>query len=125
QHLEEIQPALGTGRSEGGKLIVADMGAEAVLGFVARTGIVDRDPSCRGKPRAMDVACLSKEGILAINEQPHNLALGDDDADVVEQVHQPWHRDLALHILSNDESLELSAKVTNRSGGKRGDYRLA
>src|SRR5262249_11264798 len=39
EHLEEIQPALGTRRSEGRKLIVANMRAETVLGFVERAPV--------------------------------------------------------------------------------------
>jgi len=45
-------------------LIVADVGAEAVLGFVARTGIVDRDPRRRSKSRAQDISRLGEEVIL-------------------------------------------------------------
>src|ERR1700758_3514299 len=44
QQLEEIQPAFGTRGCEGSKLLVADMRAKAILGLVARTGIVNRDP---------------------------------------------------------------------------------
>ena len=123
EHLEEIQPALGTGRSEGRKLVVPDMRAEAVLGFVARTGIVDRDPPRRRQPSAQHVSCLAEEGVLALDEEPHHLPLGDHDADIIEQAHQPRHRDLALHILRNDEALELGAEVANGSGGERGDDR--
>jgi hypothetical protein len=45
QQREEIQPAFGTPGCEGSKLVVADMRAKAILGLVARAGIVNGDPS--------------------------------------------------------------------------------
>lgn len=51
QQLKEVEPGLAGGRGEPGKAVVADLGAEAVRGLVARPGIVDRHPGCRFQAR--------------------------------------------------------------------------
>ena len=47
QQIEEVQPALARPRGEPGKVVVADLRAEAVLAGVTRTGVVHRDPRRR------------------------------------------------------------------------------
>ena len=53
QQLEEVEAALGAGGAEPGEVGVADLRAEAVRSFVARAGVVDRNPGrARGARRA-------------------------------------------------------------------------
>ena len=70
QHLEEVQPALRAGGGEGGEVVVAELGADAVLVLVAGAGVVDADPGRRAQPGPQHVACLVEEGALALVQQP-------------------------------------------------------
>ena len=85
QQVEEIEPALRAGGAEPGEAVVADLRAEAVRRLVARAGVVDRDPGRRLKAGAQHVARLVEEAVLAADQQPHDLPLGDLDADGVQQ----------------------------------------
>jgi hypothetical protein len=66
QHLEEVQPALRGRRDERGEVVVAELGADAVLVLVTGTGIVDADPARRGQPGPQHLARLVEEGALAL-----------------------------------------------------------
>ena len=43
QQVEEVEPALRTGGAEPGEAVIADLRAEAILGLVPGTGVVDAD----------------------------------------------------------------------------------
>ena len=49
-----------------------------------RTCIVDRNPKGRGKARAQHLLGFGKKGVLLAAEQPHDLPLGDVDAQVLQ-----------------------------------------
>ncbi len=87
QHLEEVQPALRGRRDEGGEVVVAELGADAVLVPVAGAGVVDADPARRRQAGPQHLARLVEEGALAPIQQPDHLALGDRDADRPELGH--------------------------------------
>lgn len=80
QQIEEVVPALRTGRSEPGEMVVADMGAKAVLCLVACAGIVDPQPGRTAQARAQYVAALVEKSVLPGGQQPHHLPLRDRDA---------------------------------------------
>jgi hypothetical protein len=44
EQLEKVQAALGAGRDEGREVVVAELGADTVLGLVAGAGVVNGDP---------------------------------------------------------------------------------
>ena len=44
QQIEKVQSALAVGGAEPGEIVVADLCADAVSTFVARTGVIHRDP---------------------------------------------------------------------------------
>ena len=46
QQIEKVQPALRSARAEPGEAVVADLRAEAVLGLMPRTGVVDTAACC-------------------------------------------------------------------------------
>src|SRR5260370_32870804 len=96
RRLEKVEPALRAGRAEPGKAVVANMRAEPVCRFVARPGVVDRDPGGTGQPRAQYLARLAEETPLAADQQPHYLPLGDFDADRFQERHEPRHGHLRL-----------------------------
>jgi hypothetical protein len=56
---------------------VADLGAEAVVGLVARPGIVHRDPGAAREPGAQRFARFVAETVLALDQQADHLAWRD------------------------------------------------
>ena len=89
QQLEEVQPALRARGAEPGEVVVADLGADAVPALVAGAGVVDADPGRGLQPGPQHVARLVKEGLLVVDQQAHDLPLGDRDADRPQLRHQP------------------------------------
>ena len=75
-----------------GEVGIAHLGAEAVRSLVARAGIVDCDPGGAGEPGAQHIARLVEEAILAGDQQAHELSLGNQDAERMQQRQQPRHR---------------------------------
>ena len=61
QQFEEVETPLRTGGPEPGEVRVADLGAEAVLGLVARPGVVDRDPAAFVKPARSTARASSRK----------------------------------------------------------------
>ena len=76
-------------------LRVADLGAEAVLGFVARPGVVGGDPRRVGQAGAQHGAGFVQEALLAGDQQANDLPLGDYDAEPSQQRDQSRRRDLS------------------------------
>ena len=67
------------------------------------------------------VARLVEEGVLALVQQPDDLALGDRDADGPELRHQARHGDLALVVLEQHEAAQLRPEVADDPGRHRRD----
>ena len=111
QQFEEVETALGAGGAEPGELRVADLGAEAVLGFVARTGVVDGDPGRALQAGTQHAAGFVQEALLAGDQQANDLPLGDEDAEPLQQRDQPRHRDLSLMILGEHEAAQLGSEM--------------
>jgi hypothetical protein len=96
QQLEEVEPALRAGGGEEGKARVADLRAHAVRRPMSSTGVVDRDPPRRLQPGPQHRARLLDEALLACDQQPDQLALGNRDADRSQLLDQSRHGDLPL-----------------------------
>ena len=77
QQGEEVEAALGRGGNEGGEVGVANLGAKAVVGLVARPGIVHRDPGAAREPDAQRFARFVAETVLALDQQADHLAWRD------------------------------------------------
>jgi hypothetical protein len=77
QQIEKVQPALARGGGEPGKVLVADLRADAVGGFVARAGIVHADPGGVGQAGAQHVTGFVAKPILARDQQAHHLTARD------------------------------------------------
>ena len=116
QQFQEVEAALRVCGREKGEAIVADMGAKAVLGLMPGTRIVDRNPARRAKPRAQHLPGFGEEGVLLAAEQPHDLPLGDIDAQVLQQGKQARDGHLPLVVLAQDEALEFRAEMAGRTG---------
>ncbi len=84
QQREEVEAALGAGGAEPGEVRVADLRAEAIRGFVAGAGVVDRDPGGTDEPGTQHIASLGEEAVLALDQQADHLALGDEDAEAAQ-----------------------------------------
>jgi hypothetical protein len=120
EQIEEVAPTFAGRRAEPGEMIVADLGARAVAGLVARASVIDADPGGIGEAGAQHVAGFAEEAILALDQQAHDLALGHIDADGMQLRQQPTHRHLALVILGEDEAAQLRSEMFIDPGGKRG-----
>jgi hypothetical protein len=124
QHFQEVQPAFRGGGREGGEVIVAELGAIAVLVPVASAGIVHTDPRCRFQPGPQHGAGLLNEGAGVRVQQTDDLALGDHDADRPQLGYQARHGDLALMVLQQNEAAQLRPKVTGNFGRHWRENRL-
>ena len=70
QQREEVEAALRPGGAEPGEMRVADLGAEAVRGLVARAGVVHRDPGgCVSPARSTSRASSRKPSWPAISRR--------------------------------------------------------
>jgi hypothetical protein len=125
QHLQEVQPAFRSGGGKPGEVVVTELGADAVLVLVAGAGIVDADPRCARQPGPQHIARLFKKGVLACIQQPHDLPLGDRDADGPKLGHQAGHRDLSLVVLEQNEPAQLRPEVTDNAPRHRRHHRPA
>ena len=119
QQLEEVAAALGSGGAEPGKMGVADLRAEAVRSFMASPGVVHRDPGGAGEPGTQHITGFIEEAVLAGDQQTHELALGDHDAERAQQRQQPRDRDLPLMILGEHEAAQFRAKMPVDAGRQR------
>jgi hypothetical protein len=111
QEIEKVQSALRSGGAKPGKVIIANLGAVAVRGFVACAGVIDRDPGCTLQAGPQYVAGFVQEALLARGQQAKDLPLGDEDGEPPQQRHQPRHRDLSLMILSQHEATQFGAEM--------------
>ena len=104
---------------EGRELVVADVRAYAVFGFVACTGVIDRDPRGRSEAGAQHITSLTEKSILTLDQQPHELALGDVDAEALQQGEQTRDRGMTLKVLRQHEPLQLGPEVGGDPGRQR------
>src|ERR1700692_2310723 len=125
QQREEVEAALGAGGAEPGEMRVADLRAEAIRSFVASAGVVHRDPGSTEEPGPQHIAGLIAEAVLAIDQQTHDLTLGDDDPEPAQQRHQTWHRRLPLMILGEHEAAQFRPEVTIDAGRQRRRHHAA
>ena len=86
---------------------------------MARARIADRDPRGRVEASAQHLLRLAEKGVLAFDQQPHQLALVDGDAEVLQQGKQARHGGLALMVLGEHEALQLGPKVRGDPGRQR------
>ena len=80
QQLEEVEPALRGGGAEPGEMVVADLGADRVVGPVPRAGVVDADPGGTLQAGPQYRLGLRTEAVLAADQKAHQLPLGDHHA---------------------------------------------
>ena len=90
--------------------------AHTIFCFVARAGVVDGDPRGRIETGAQHVLRPVEKGGLALDQQPQQLTLRDDDAEVLQQREQARHGGLALMILGGHDALQLGAEVLGDPG---------
>jgi hypothetical protein len=116
QAFEEVHAALRIGRPEPRETIVADLRAHRVAPLVARPGVIDADPGCVRKSGAQDIARLLEEGLMAGDQQAHELPLGDFDPDREQLGEQAGRGDLPLMILAEHETAQLGAEMASDAG---------
>ena len=125
QQFEEVEAAFRPRGPEPGKLRVADLGAEAVLGFMARSGVIGGDPRRAGQAGSQHRAGFVDEALLAGVQQANHLPLGDHDAEPLQQRDQSRRRDLSLMILGEHEAAQFRPEVTIDAGRQRRRHDLA
>ncbi len=104
QQIQEVQPALGEGGGKPGKIIVADLGADAVPASMPGTGVIDRDPGGGLKPPPQHTPRLAQEHALAFAQQANDLPLGDIDTKIAQLRHKTRNRHLAPVVLRQNEA---------------------
>src|ERR1039458_2457979 len=121
QQFEKIEPALRLSGAEPGKMLVADLCADAIGALVTSAGVIHRNPGCTLEAGPKHVAGLIEKAVLAGDQQPPHLPLGDIDADGPQLRHQPWHRDLPLVILGQCGGARLATEMPDAASRERGD----
>lgn len=125
EQLQEVQSALGARGRKRRELVVADLRAHAVLGLVPRTGVIDRDPGGFIEARAQNITCLVEKGVLVVDQQSHELAFGDADAEVGQQREQARHGRLTLVVLGEHKAFELGPEMAGDAGRQWRHHGLA
>ena len=103
-------------------MVVADLRADAIAALVARASVVHRDPGGGLQPRSQHVARFVEKAVMAVDQQTHDLTLGDAEADRLQLFHQPLHRHLALVVLHQHEAAQFRAKMAGYPGRQRGNH---
>ena len=103
-------------------MIVAELRTDAIDALVARAGVIHRDPGGGFQPRPQHVARFAKKPVLAGDQQAHDLALGNADADRVQLFHQPFHRHLALMVLHQHEAAQFRPEMAGHPCRQRRDH---
>ena len=101
------------------------MGAKAVLGLVPCASVIDRDPGRRAKACAQHLRGFGEEGVLRAAEQPHDLPLGDIDAQILQLGEQARDGNLSLVVLAQDKALEAGAEMAGCPSWQRRHHRFA
>jgi len=104
QQIEEVEPALRGRGPEPGEVFITHLGAEAVAGFVARASVVHRNPGGARQALAEHVAGFVEEAVLPLDQQAQDLALGDQNAECLQQRYQSRCRHLPLMVLGEHEA---------------------
>ena len=110
EQFEKVQPALRARGCEERKAVIADMRAKAVPSLMPGARIVNGQPGCRQKPRSQHFNGFFEESVLLAGQQPHDLPLGDRDAQAGQLRGQPRDRDLPLVVLAQNKALEAQAR---------------
>jgi hypothetical protein len=101
------------------------MGAKAVLGLMPGARIVNGKPGRRSQPFAQHLDIFLEESVLLAAQQPHDLPLGDIDAQICKLGGQAWDGDLALVVLAQNEALEVRPEMVADASWQRSHNRLA
>ena len=125
EQLKKIQPAFRAGGCEEGEAVIADMRAKAVPGLMPGARIVNGKPGRRRKPRAQHLDVFLEESILLAAQKPHDLPLGNRDAQTGQLRGQARDRDLPLVVLAQDEALEVRPEMAADAFWQRGEHSLA
>jgi len=92
---------------------------------VTRSGVIHRDPVRGLQSGTQDFAGFVQKVVLPVDQQAHDLTLGDADADRLQQRDQTLDRHLPLMILHQHEAAQVRAEVTTDPAGQRRHDRLA
>ena len=77
------------------------------------------------QPRPQHVTAFGQETVLAIDQQPHHLALGDAETHRAQLRGEPLHRYLALVMLQQHEAAQLRPEMTGDALRQRRHNRAA
>ena len=125
QQFEEVETALRNRGCKPSEKSVADLRAEAFLALVARAGVIDADPARLRQTRPQHAASFIQKTLLARDQNAHDLPLGDDDAQALQQRDQTRRRDLSLMVLSQYEAAQFRAEMAIDAGRQGRHHHLA
>ena len=118
QQGEEVQTRLRRRRSKGCEMLAADMRRMKIAVGVTGTSIVDRHVRRRHEAGMQHGCILRMKAIQPFCQEPHQLAFGDLDTDVVEQRRHSLRRDLAMRMQHQTEPSQIGPKATSYPRGQ-------
>ena len=92
---------------------------------MASACIVNGQPGRRSKSRAQHFNVFFDESVLSAAQQPHDLPLGNLDAQIGQLRGKPRDRDLTLMILAQDKALEVRPEMAADPLWRRRDHSFA
>jgi len=113
QQGEEVQPRLRGRRAKGCEMLAADMRRMKIAVGVTGTGVVDRHIGRRDEAGVEDGGIFRMKAIQPFCQKPHHLALGDLDADVVEQRRHSLRRDLPMRVQHQTKPSQIGSKASS------------
>src|SRR5215207_4116221 len=113
RQFEEVEPAFGRARAEPGEMIIADLGADLVCAPVTGASVIHADPGRTGQAGAQHGAGLINKPVLPSDQEAHELALGDPQAETGELFEQPRDGDLALVVLCQHEAAQAQPEMAD------------
>ncbi len=93
---QKVQSRLRRRCAKGGEMLTADMRRMEIAVGMTGTGVVDRDIGRRNQAGMQHSGILRMKAIQPLRQEPHHLAFGDFDTDVVEQRRHSLRRDLPM-----------------------------
>ncbi len=122
--LEEVDAALAVGGFEEGKVLVANLGRDAVAFLVASRGVVGGQRRADFKARDQNLPLVVMEFALVLGQQGVELREGNLYAVSVQLIEQLRLRDVALVGLRQDEADQVRPVMAGEAIGQRRDHQL-
>jgi hypothetical protein len=120
QIAQERKPRLAWSRAKDGEALRTKLRGETRLACVPRPGIIDGDVGRSAQPGFEHRVVLGPERLEFGDQQPHDLSLGDRNADGVQQRHDPLAGHLALKMQRQNQAMQMRPAAADYAGRRLG-----